>query len=162
MPPRPPSSSLQTHVHPPSAAAAPPPQHLVLAGVGGACKLFLAAGARTSVAGQEHMAAALARPPGRGLVTVCNHVAAIDDPLVTAARESWAEGRGPARVDEQRGSRAGGVSPDGTLASATPSLSPAWPSPAPPSPPAPCSRPRRAAAAAVVAALDAVRHRPLL
>ncbi|KAF8067215.1 N-acylphosphatidylethanolamine synthase [Scenedesmus sp. PABB004] len=36
----------------------------------------------TSVEGAEHMAAALARAPGRPLITVCNHVASMDDPLV--------------------------------------------------------------------------------
>lgn len=37
------------------------------------------------VAGAEHLAAALAREPGRPLVTVSNHVAAADDPLVVSA-----------------------------------------------------------------------------
>lgn len=59
----------------------------MLAGVGGACKLFLAAGARTSVEGGERMAAALARAPGRGLVTVSNHVGSVDDPLITSSSE---------------------------------------------------------------------------
>lgn len=62
-------------------------QHLVLAGVGGACKLFLTAGARTAIEGQERMAAALAREPGRGLITVSNHVGAVDDPLITSSSE---------------------------------------------------------------------------
>jgi monolysocardiolipin acyltransferase len=62
-------------------------QHLVLAGVGGACKVFLATAARTSVSGREHMAAALERAPGRGLLTVSNHVGSIDDPLITASSE---------------------------------------------------------------------------
>lgn len=61
-------------------------QHLVLASVGGACRLFLAAGTHTSVLGREHMAAALARAPCRGLITVSNHVGSIDDPLITSAR----------------------------------------------------------------------------
>lgn len=59
----------------------------MLAGVGGACKLFLAAGSRTSVSGAEHMAAALDRAPGRGLLTISNHVGSIDDPLITASSE---------------------------------------------------------------------------
>ncbi|KAF6264855.1 hypothetical protein COO60DRAFT_1266700 [Scenedesmus sp. NREL 46B-D3] len=36
----------------------------------------------THVEGAEHMAAALAREAGRPLITVCNHVASMDDPLV--------------------------------------------------------------------------------
>lgn len=67
-----------------------PPQHLVLAGVGGACKLFLTAGARTAIEGQERMAAALNREAGRGLITVSNHVGAVDDPLITSSSESFA------------------------------------------------------------------------
>lgn len=68
---------------------APPllPQHLVIAAVGGTCKLFLQAGARTSVQGGERMAAALRRPPGQGLITVSNHVGSIDDPLITSSSE---------------------------------------------------------------------------
>eukprot|EP00878_Enallax_costatus_P022113 GHUV01023451.1.p1 GENE.GHUV01023451.1~~GHUV01023451.1.p1 ORF type:complete len:305 (+),score=73.43 GHUV01023451.1:232-1146(+) len=36
----------------------------------------------TRVEGAEHMSAALARQQGRPLITVCNHVASMDDPLV--------------------------------------------------------------------------------
>ena len=61
---------------------------MVVAGIGGACKLFLQAGARTSVVGREHMAAAMERPPGVGLITVSNHVGSIDDPLITSSSES--------------------------------------------------------------------------
>jgi monolysocardiolipin acyltransferase len=39
----------------------------------------------TEVEGAEHLAAAMRREPGRPLVTVSNHVAAIDDPFVMAA-----------------------------------------------------------------------------
>ncbi|KXZ56767.1 hypothetical protein GPECTOR_1g691 [Gonium pectorale] len=39
----------------------------------------------THIEGQERLAAALSRPTGQGLVTVSNHVAALDDPLVVAA-----------------------------------------------------------------------------
>ncbi|PSC72012.1 phospholipid glycerol acyltransferase family [Micractinium conductrix] len=60
-------------------------RHVVVAGIGGACKLFLQAGARTSVVGREHMAAAMERPPGVGLITVSNHVGSIDDPLITSS-----------------------------------------------------------------------------
>lgn len=62
-----------------------PLRHLVIAAVGGTCKLFLQAGARTSVQGGERMAAALRRPPGQGLITVSNHVGSIDDPLITSS-----------------------------------------------------------------------------
>ena len=37
---------------------------------------------RTDVRGGQHMEAALNRPPIQALITVCNHVAAMDDPLV--------------------------------------------------------------------------------
>ncbi len=57
----------------------------MLAGVGSACKAFLAGAARTSVQGAHIMHSALERPPGQALITVSNHVAAIDDPLITAA-----------------------------------------------------------------------------
>lgn len=57
----------------------------VLAAAGGAARAFMAGAARTEVSGAERLAAALDRPPGRGLITVSNHVASIDDPLVTAA-----------------------------------------------------------------------------
>lgn len=36
----------------------------------------------TTVEGGQHIEAALAREPGRPLITVCNHVASMDDPLV--------------------------------------------------------------------------------
>lgn len=36
----------------------------------------------TQVEGGEHMQAALQRQAGRPLITVCNHVASMDDPLV--------------------------------------------------------------------------------
>ncbi|GAX79696.1 hypothetical protein CEUSTIGMA_g7137.t1 [Chlamydomonas eustigma] len=38
----------------------------------------------TEVQGAEVMNKALMRPPGQALITVCNHVAALDDPLVMA------------------------------------------------------------------------------
>jgi monolysocardiolipin acyltransferase len=37
---------------------------------------------KTSVHGAENLELALRRPPGQALITVCNHVAAMDDPLV--------------------------------------------------------------------------------
>ena len=58
---------------------------LVVASVGGACKLFLSGASRTTVEGMEHMRAALERPPGQALITVSNHVGSIDDPLITSA-----------------------------------------------------------------------------
>lgn len=60
-------------------------QSLVIAGVGGACKAYLNGVARTRVSGGEHFVKALERPEGQPLITVSNHVASIDDPLVTAA-----------------------------------------------------------------------------
>ena len=39
----------------------------------------------TEVEGAEHMERALQRPPQQPLITVCNHVAAMDDPLVMSA-----------------------------------------------------------------------------
>ncbi len=81
--------SLPSRLKPslPLPLALSPAQHLVIAAVGGTCKLFLHAGARTSVEGSERMAAALARPPGQGLITVSNHVGSIDDPLITTSSE---------------------------------------------------------------------------
>jgi monolysocardiolipin acyltransferase len=38
----------------------------------------------TEVQGAEVMDKALKRPQGQALITVCNHVAALDDPLVMA------------------------------------------------------------------------------
>eukprot|EP00887_Chlorella_sp_A99_P008113 scaffold12.g8113.t1 len=58
---------------------------LVVAGVGGACHLFLGVASATRVEGGEHMRAALARPAGQALLTVSNHVGSIDDPLITSA-----------------------------------------------------------------------------
>ncbi len=37
------------------------------------------------VSGGEHVRAALARPANQALITVCNHVAALDDPLIVAS-----------------------------------------------------------------------------
>ncbi len=39
----------------------------------------------TVVQGGEVMEAALKRPAGQPLITVCNHVGALDDPLVMSA-----------------------------------------------------------------------------
>ena len=60
-------------------------QGLVLASVGGVCKLFLHGLSDTQIAGSEHFRQALERPAGQALVTVSNHVAAADDPALTAA-----------------------------------------------------------------------------
>ena len=60
-------------------------QAAVLAGVGGICKLFMAGLAHTRLTGGEILEAALKRPPGQALITISNHVAAMDDPLVLAA-----------------------------------------------------------------------------
>jgi monolysocardiolipin acyltransferase len=45
-------------------------------------RAFMTRANSTHVEGAEHMAAALAREAGRPLITVCNHVASMDDPLV--------------------------------------------------------------------------------
>lgn len=45
-------------------------------------RAFMTRANNTHVEGAEHMAAALAREAGRPLITVCNHVASMDDPLV--------------------------------------------------------------------------------
>lgn len=70
---------------PPPFPPGSPAQSLVLAGVGSACKAFLHGASRTSISGAEVLAGALERPPGQALITVSNHVGAIDDPLITAA-----------------------------------------------------------------------------
>ncbi|KAK9823150.1 hypothetical protein WJX72_000637 [[Myrmecia] bisecta] len=57
----------------------------LIATAGAACKVFMTALTRTSVEGREHMQQALARPADQALITVSNHVASMDDPLVTAA-----------------------------------------------------------------------------
>ncbi|KAK9819131.1 hypothetical protein WJX74_008081 [Apatococcus lobatus] len=58
---------------------------LVLASVGGVCKLFLHGLSDTQITGSEHFRHALERPSDQALVTVSNHVAAADDPALTAA-----------------------------------------------------------------------------
>jgi 1-acyl-sn-glycerol-3-phosphate acyltransferase len=57
----------------------------VLATLGSVCKAFLCATTSVEIIGAERMVAALERSPGQGLVTVSNHVASIDDPMITAA-----------------------------------------------------------------------------
>jgi len=59
-------------------------RHAILSGVATASRAFLTKYHGLEVQGSEHMSAALQRPAGQALITVCNHVSAIDDPLVVA------------------------------------------------------------------------------
>ncbi|BDA47309.1 probable Tafazzin [Coccomyxa sp. Obi] len=58
---------------------------ITLAAVGAASKVFMGALSSTSVQGASIIRSALDRPTGQALITVSNHVASLDDPLVTAA-----------------------------------------------------------------------------
>lgn len=58
---------------------------MVLLAVGSASRAYMTSLNTTSVEGGGHLAAALERPAGQALITVCNHVAALDDPLVVSA-----------------------------------------------------------------------------
>ncbi len=57
----------------------------MLASVGGVCKVFLHGLSDTKITGAGHFEDALQRPAGQALLTVSNHVAAADDPALTAA-----------------------------------------------------------------------------
>ena len=57
----------------------------MLASLGGLCKAFLTATTSVEIINAERMIAALERRPGQGLITVSNHVASLDDPMVTTA-----------------------------------------------------------------------------
>eukprot|EP00897_Mesotaenium_endlicherianum_P007424 jgi/Mesen1/670/ME000109S10891 len=61
-------------------------QAVVLPVLGNMCHVFMHGLNRTEVFGAERLHQALtARPQGQPLITLCNHVAAMDDPLVLAA-----------------------------------------------------------------------------
>ncbi|KAG2448338.1 hypothetical protein HYH02_006920 [Chlamydomonas schloesseri] len=60
-------------------------RRMVLLAVGSAARAYMTGLNSTSVEGGGHLAAALERPAGQALITVCNHVAALDDPLVVSA-----------------------------------------------------------------------------
>jgi monolysocardiolipin acyltransferase len=62
-----------------------PLRMLVLGSVAAASKLFMQGLSTTTVEGGAVLTAAQARPPGQPLITVSNHVAAMDDPLLLAA-----------------------------------------------------------------------------
>ncbi|CAK0783341.1 hypothetical protein CVIRNUC_006540 [Coccomyxa viridis] len=62
-----------------------PLRSLVLASVGAASKAFMQILSRTHVEGGHIMQQALQRPTGQALITVSNHVASLDDPLLTSA-----------------------------------------------------------------------------
>ena len=57
-------------------------QSMLLRSVAAASHAFMHSWNVTEVVGQSTMEAVLQRPPGQGLITVSNHVAAMDDPLV--------------------------------------------------------------------------------
>lgn len=58
---------------------------LVFLGVGGACNVFLRLLSHTTVQGAEVMERAMARPKDQPLITVSNHLAGVDDPLMLTA-----------------------------------------------------------------------------
>lgn len=61
-------------------------QPLVVFLLGGASKAFMAVAKRVRLDGREQLERALLdRQKGRGLLTACNHSAALDDPLILAA-----------------------------------------------------------------------------
>ncbi|KAG2499894.1 hypothetical protein HYH03_002182 [Edaphochlamys debaryana] len=57
----------------------------VLYVIGSAARAYMTGLNSTTVEGAGHLAQALERPSDQALITVCNHVAALDDPLVVAA-----------------------------------------------------------------------------
>lgn len=63
----------------------PPSQSAVLYLVGHASRAYMLSLNSTRVEGLEVVEQAMARPAGQPLITVSNHVAALDDPLVMAA-----------------------------------------------------------------------------
>ena len=60
-------------------------QLAVMSGLAHASHMFMHYANSVSVRGKEVMEAAMQRPEGQALITVCNHVAATDDPLVMSA-----------------------------------------------------------------------------
>lgn len=60
-------------------------QALVFSAVGTASRVLMRVLNDLSVEGAEQLEAALQRPSGQALITVSNHVAAMDDPLLPAA-----------------------------------------------------------------------------
>ena len=62
-----------------------PSQALVVGTVGTVSHVFMHALSNTTVLDGHHLAQAMHRPAGQPLITVSNHVAALDDPLVTSA-----------------------------------------------------------------------------
>ena len=63
----------------------------VLGGTSLVGKVLLQGANRVQVHGRAHwLAAVLARPPGRGLMTVSNHLSTFDDPFLVSAMLPWA------------------------------------------------------------------------
>ena len=53
--------------------------------VGQLCSKFMHLLTTTNIDGQEHFLEALERSPGTPMITICNHVSAMDDPIVLGA-----------------------------------------------------------------------------
>lgn len=62
-----------------------PTQSSLLYLIATASRAFMTKVNHTSVDGVEHLKQALQRPQGQALITVSNHVAAMDDPLVISS-----------------------------------------------------------------------------
>ncbi|KAJ9526909.1 hypothetical protein QJQ45_017717 [Haematococcus lacustris] len=62
-----------------------PLRTMLMSCIGHASRFFMQQANSTHVVGAHHMQAALSRPANQGLLTVCNHVASVDDPLVVAS-----------------------------------------------------------------------------
>lgn len=59
-------------------------QTVVVGAVGLLSRGFMSSLCTTEIRGREALDWALARPQGQGMITVCNHSCALDDPLLLA------------------------------------------------------------------------------